>query len=147
MVESLQCISGVLVSDPRLSISPVGRCRFTSRVEVPLNTSGRHAAASACTVATLVLIGPLAERAYAQFTEGDRFLAEGAWILPVTSGEERGGVEFFARHLGHDLAQHRYAIDRTRRRGWQPYTPAHLLTRDWAAPLLTPVASGGSEAS
>lgn len=149
MVESLQCISGVLVGEPRLAISPIGRCRFTAPVEVPSDSSGRRVATQARTVATLVVVGPVAERAYAQFTGGDRFLAEGAWILGATAPEERrsGGVEFSARHLGHDLGQHRYAVDRTRRRGWQPYAPAHLLTIDWAAPLLEPAAGRGSVAS
>lgn len=142
MVESLQCVSGMLIDDPRLSISPFGRCRFTAPIEVPLVASGRHAENPARTVASLVMVGPVAERAYAQFTEGDRFLAVGAWILLDASDQEVGGVEFFARHLGHDLAQHRYAVDRTRRRGWQPHAPVHLLATDWAAPLLRPSSSG-----
>jgi hypothetical protein len=93
------------------------------------------------------MVGPVAERAYGQFTEGDRFFAAGAWILLDTPGDGLGGVEFFARHLGHDLAQHRYAVDRTHRRGWQPHAPAHLLTTDWAASLLQPAPSSRAVAS
>lgn len=140
MDESMKCLSGVLKSEPRLTISPVGRCHFSAPFTTGLATVGRHAAPSDGVDAVLIVDGPVAELAYAQFTEGDRFLAEGAWVLrdPV---ERRETVEFFARHLGHDLAQHRYAIDRTRRRGgWQPHAPAHLLTVDWAAPLLGAVA-------
>lgn len=130
------CIAGTLTADPSLTVTDVGRYRFEVRFELDRRPGGRHRAVSAHEPDLLVIVGPLAEVAYTQFTRDDRFLAVGTvqWqpVVPIEDAARR--TVFFATSLGHDLGQHRYAVDRTRRGGRRSRRPSP--DRTWGEGLL-----------
>ena len=130
------CIAGTLMTDPTLTVTDFGRYRLEVRVELDRRPGGRHRAASARGLDLLIAVGPLAEAAFTQFTRDDRFLAVGtSRSTPGVQVEDAGcQMVFFATSLGHDLAQRRYAVDRTRRRRRPSNRPSP--SRTWGDGLL-----------
>lgn len=145
-----QLVRGRLTGDPSLSITDTGRYRFAAPFEAVMPSHGRHRALASAPV-LLVAVGPLAERAYVQFTAGDRFLTAGS---PTPSSAHdascpRRLAEFLADALGHDLGEHGYTLDRTRRHP-APEANQHRSwpgCRCWGDRLMHDITTAGEVAS
>lgn len=107
-IDTLESLSGFIAANPQLSKTERGDARFYARVgheryrrnedgsTTKLDTTFHH----------LLMFGRAAERAYALFRKGDRFVAEGH-IRVHDSGEE-----FVAQRIGHDATRTLYTVHR-----------------------------------
>jgi single-stranded DNA-binding protein len=110
-------LAGFIASDPQLSFTSTGEARFYARVGVEharREPDGSYTALEP-SFHDLVIFRKTAERAYAQFTKGDTFVASGYIHVYATTrdGEPVSRQEFVARRIGHDTARTRYTVDRT----------------------------------
>lgn len=107
-IRTRQSLSGFIASKPQLSVTNQGDTRFYAKVGHERHRRNEDGTFTrlATTFHDLVQHGPAAERSYAVFRKGDRFVAEG-YIRIHQSGEE-----FVAQKLGHDAARTRYTVNR-----------------------------------
>ncbi len=114
-----QSLSGFIASDPQLTFTSTGDARFYAKVgqeHYQRNADGSFTKLDT-TFHDLVVYKRSAERAYEQFTKGDKFIAEGRLrtFHYDVDGQMREGQEFLAKRIGHDTARTTYTVDRTRR--------------------------------
>jgi single-stranded DNA-binding protein len=114
-----QSLSGFIASEPQLTFTRTGEARFYATVgqeHYERNQDGSFTQLDT-TFHNLVIYRRSAELAFEAFQKGDKFLAEGyvnTYEYEV-DGQSVPGEEFIAKRLGHDVARHRYTVDRTRR--------------------------------
>lgn len=123
-IETQQSVSGFVVGDPRLQKTTAGDSALTMRVGqehfVKDETEAQGFRQLDNTYFNVVQYGKAAERTFAQFKKGDRFVAEGEvkdFSFTNRDNEVIEGKEFVARKIGHDTAWTRYQVDRTPRGG------------------------------
>ncbi|HEY0249553.1 MAG TPA: single-stranded DNA-binding protein [Gryllotalpicola sp.] len=123
-----QSLSGFVASDPQLTATSQGVPRFYARVgqEQSRRLDDGSFEKTGVEFTDLVLFGPAAERAYAQFRKGNAFLAEGQ-VREYEHGSGDGTVQlrtqFVAKRLGHDAARTSYTVDRGARPTGSPRRP------------------------
>ena len=119
-ISTQQSVSGFVVGDFRMQQTKTGEPALTMRVgQEHFKADGRGGFEQLeNTYFPLVQFGRAAERTFAQFKPGDRFVAEGE-VRPFQfqnrEGEQVKGHEFVARKIGHDTAWTRYEVDRSPR--------------------------------
>jgi single-stranded DNA-binding protein len=110
-------LAGFIASTPQLSFTGKGEARFYAKVGVQharRESDGTFTPLDS-TFHDLVLYRASAERAYACFRRGDRFVAHG-YINEYEMQKDDQPVaceEFVARRIGHDVVMTRYEVDRT----------------------------------
>jgi single-strand DNA-binding protein len=110
-------LAGFIASTPQLSFTGKGEARFYAKVGVQharRESDGTFTPLDS-TFHGLVLYRTSAERAYALFRRGDRFVAHG-YINEYEMEKDGQSVaceEFVARRIGHDVVMTRYEVDRT----------------------------------
>ncbi len=117
-----QSLSGFIALTPQLSFTDRGDARFYAKIgqEHYTRTPDGGFTKQETTFHDLVMYRKSAERAYAQFAKGDKFVAEGyvrEYEYQAREGNAVEGSEFIAKKLGHDVARTTYAVDRTRGTG------------------------------
>ena len=123
-----QSLSGFIASEPQLTFTTNGDARFYAKIgqeHYRRNDDGSFTQLDT-TFHDLVIYRRSAERAYAAFAKGDKFVAE-VYVRTYEhqdDGQTQRGEEFIATKLGHDTARTTYTVDRAR----QPATvdtPTH----------------------
>jgi len=119
-IHTQESVSGFIASVPQLSQTERGDARFYAKIgqEHYRKEPDGSFTQTETTFHDLVAYRKTAERAYARFSKGDNFLAEGytrEYERTDASGAPEQAEEFVAKKLGHDLARTRYEVDRTRR--------------------------------
>jgi len=127
-IRTRQSVTGFIASDPQLTFTTGGDARFYAKVgqeHYQRNDDGSFTKLDS-TLHDLVIYRRTAERAYAAFTKGDTFVAEGYvhTYEHQVDGQTRQGEEFIATKLGHDTARTSYIVERTRRTATIDQTPA-----------------------
>ena len=127
-IRTRQSVTGFIASDPQLTFTTGGDVRFYAKVgqeHYQRNDDGSFTQLDA-TFHDLVVYRRTAERAYAAFAKGDKFVAEGyvRTYEHQVDGQTRQGEEFIAKRLGHDTARTSYIVGRTRRTATIDQTPA-----------------------
>ncbi len=126
-IRTQQSLTGFLASEPQLTFTTNGDARFYAKIgqeHYRRNDDGSFSQLDT-TFHDLVVYRRTAERAYAAFAKGDKFIAEGyvrTYEHQVDS-QTRHGEEFIATKLGHDTARTTYTVDRTRRPATVDQTP------------------------
>lgn len=141
-IRTQQSLTGFIASEPQLTFTTEGDARFYARIgqeHFRRNGDGSFTKVDT-TFHDLVQYRRAAERAYAAFAKGDRFVAEGyvRTYEQQVEGQAQSREEFVAKKLGHDVARTSYAVDRTRR-------PA-TAEQDHAAETATHEPAGASAA-
>lgn len=132
-------ISGFLRADPDLSFTKDGVARLF--VPVGIKQSVQDAEGHWHDVepykTAMVMYGPSAERAHAQFKSGDNFIAEG-FVRPYTNKDGQEREEFRASRLGHDNNLTTYTVERRShdREAQDRPAPGHRVEQD--APAAEP---------
>lgn len=123
-IDTQQSVSGFVVGDPRLQKTKSGDSAMTMRVGqehfTKDETEPQGFRQLDNTYFNVVQYGRAAERTFAQFKKGDRFVAEGEikdFSFENRDGETIEGQEFVAKRIGHDTAWTRYEVDRSPRGG------------------------------
>lgn len=118
-IHTQQSLSGFIASNPQLSFTDRGDARFYAKIgqeHFQRNDDGSFTKLET-TFHGLVQYRRAAERSYAAFAKGDKFVAEG-YIHPYeytnADGQAVQGEEFVAKKIGHDTARTTYTVDRTR---------------------------------
>lgn len=119
-------LHGFIATGPELTNAGSKDARFFARVGVKhwrQEPDGSRTPIES-TFHNLVMYGAVADRAYARFRVGDQFVASGyiTEYEKTWNGETVTREQFVARHIGHDTAWTRYAVDRAAER--QPDPPA-----------------------
>ena len=127
-IRTQQSLTGFIASEPQLTFTTQGDARFYAKVgqeHYRHNDDGSFTKLDA-TFHDLVIYRRTAERAYAAFAKGDRFVAEGyvRTYEHQVDGQTRQGEEFIATKLDHDTARTSYIVGRTRRTATIDQTPA-----------------------
>jgi single-strand DNA-binding protein len=114
-------LSGFIASTPHLSFTDRGDVRFYAKIgqeHYQRNDDGSFTKLET-TFHDLVQYRRAAERSYAAFAKGDKFVAEG-YIHPYeytnAEGQDVQGEEFVAKKIGHDTARTTYTVNRDRTR-------------------------------
>lgn len=115
-VHTQQSLSGFIASDPQLSFTAHGDARFYAKIgqeHYSRNDDGTFTQLDT-TFHDLVQYRRAAERSYAAFSKGDKFVAEGYTreYDYELDGQPQHGEEFVAKKLGHDTARTTYTVDR-----------------------------------
>lgn len=118
-IRTQQSLTGFIASDPQLTFTTQGDARFYAKIgqeHYQRNDDGSFTKLET-TFHDLVQYRRAAERAYAAFAKGDKFVAEGyvRTYEHKVDGQTRQSEEFIAKKLGHDTARTAYSVDRTRR--------------------------------
>ncbi len=113
-----QSLSGFVAFEPQLTFTTKGDARFYAKIgqeHYRRNDDGSFTQLDT-TFHDLVIYRRSAERAYAAFAKGDKFVAEGyvRTYEHQVDGLTRHGEEFIVKKLGHDTARTTYTVDRTR---------------------------------
>src|SRR5690606_18526372 len=108
-IRTQQSPTGFIASDPQLTFTAQGDARFYAKIgqeHYRRNDDGSFTKLDT-TSPDLGQYRRAADRAYAAFAEGDRFVAEGyvRTYEPQPEGQPRQGEEFIAKKLGHDTAR------------------------------------------
>jgi single-strand DNA-binding protein len=116
-IHTQQSLSGFIASDPQLSFTAHGDARFYAKIgqeHYSRNDDGTFTQLDS-TFHDLVQYRRAAERSYAAFNKGDKFIAEGYTreYDYEFDGQPQHGEEFVAKKLGHDTARTTYTVDRT----------------------------------
>ncbi|GAB3034137.1 hypothetical protein GCM10027052_09650 [Parafrigoribacterium mesophilum] len=116
-IHTQQSLSGFIASDPQLSFTAHGDARFYAKIgqeHYSRNDDGTFTQLDS-TFHDLVQYRRAAERSYAAFSKGDKFIAEGYTreYDYEFDGQPQHGEEFVAKKLGHDTARTTYTVDRT----------------------------------
>ena len=141
-----QSLTGFIASDPQLTFTTQGDARFYAKVgqeHYQRNDDGSFTKLDT-TFHDLVQYRRAAERAYATFAKGDRFVAEGyvRTYEHKVDGQTQHGEEFIAKKLGHDTARTTYTVDRNRTPATADQTPAaDAATHDTATDRNSPARS------
>ncbi|WP_053208273.1 single-stranded DNA-binding protein [Jiangella muralis] len=116
-IDTLESLSGFIAANPQLSKTERGDARFYVRVghEQYLRNEDGSTTRLDTTYHHLLMFGRAAERAYAVFRKGDRFIAEGHVRV------HDNGDEFIALRIGHDSSRTLYTVQRSG--GSRKYTP------------------------
>jgi single-stranded DNA-binding protein len=121
-------MSGFIASTPQLSRTETGDARLSMKVgqeHFTRNPDGSFTQGET-SFHDLVMFRRAAEKAAAQFTKGDKFVAEG-YIHAYTMTDEDGQMfereEFVARKIGHDNAVTNYTVNRPQRQLSQQSVP------------------------
>ena len=127
-IRTRQSVTGFIASDPQLTFTTGGDARFYAKVgqeHYRRNDDGSFTQLDA-TFHDLVIYRRTAERAYAAFAKGDKFVAEGyvRTYEHEVDGQTRQGEEFIATKLGHDTVRTSYIVERTRQTATIDQTPA-----------------------
>ena len=117
-IRTQQSLSGFVASEPQLTFTTQGDARFYAKIgqeHYHRNDDGSFTQLDT-TFHDLVIYRRSAERAYAAFAKGDKFVAEGyvRTYEHQVEGQTQRGEEFIAKKLGHDTARTTYTVDRTR---------------------------------
>ncbi|MTV25151.1 single-stranded DNA-binding protein [Nitriliruptoraceae bacterium ZYF776] len=142
-IRTQQSVTGFIASEPQLTFTAQGDARFYAKIgqeHYRRNDDGSFTQLDT-TFHDLVQYRRAAERAYAAFAKGDRFVAEGyvRTYEHQVDGQTRQGEEFIAKKLGHDTARTTYTVDRTRRPATVDQTQAAgTPSHDPAAPASSP---------
>ena len=142
-IRTQQSLTGFIASDPQLTFTVQGDARFYAKIgqeHYRRNDDGSFTKLDT-TFHDLVQYRRAAERAYAAFAKGDRFIAEGyvRTYEHQIDGQTRHGEEFIAKKLGHDTARTTYTVDRTRRPATVDQTrAARTPSHDTGAPAPPP---------
>lgn len=109
-------LAGFIASTPRLTLTSKGETRFYAKIGVE---HGRREPDGSFTdidptFHDLVLYRATAERAYARFRKGDRFVAHGYVneYAVEKDGQSVPREEFVGNRIGHDVVMTRYQVDR-----------------------------------
>ena len=117
-IRTQQSLTGFIASEPQLTFTTQGDARFYAKIgqeHYRRNDDGAFTQLDT-TFHDLVIYRRSAERAYAAFAKGDKFVAEG-YVRTYEhhlDGQTQRGEEFIARKLGHDTARTTYTVDRDR---------------------------------
>ena len=116
-IHTQQSLSGFIASDPQLTFTTQGDARFYAKIgqeHYSRNDDGTFTQLDT-TFHDLVQYRRAAERSYAAFAKGDKFIAEGYTreYDYEFDGQPRHGEEFVVKKIGHDTARTTYTIDRT----------------------------------
>lgn len=108
-IHTQESLSGFIASEPLLTETAKGDARFSARIGKEHFRSEEDGSftQTETTYHHLVLFGRSAEHAYARFTQGNNFIAEG-YTRPVNyerNGPAISGEEFVAKKIGHDAAR------------------------------------------
>ena len=124
-------LHGFIASAPQLNFNDRGVARLYARTGVEHYRKEQDGTFTQLepTYHDLVIYSRSAERAYARFRVGDKFVASG--YVNQYDVERNGQTvpreEFVARHIGHDTAFTRYAVERRTREHDVDKTPAQAL--------------------
>lgn len=118
-IHTQDSVSGFIASDPQLTFTGRGDARFYAKIgqEHYHKEPDGSFTQTETTFHDLIAFRKTAERAHAQFTKGDKFVAEGyvrQYDRTEPDGQHVPAEEFVAKKLGHDLARTTYRIERTR---------------------------------
>lgn len=117
-IRTQQSLTGFIASEPQLTFTTQGDARFYAKIgqeHYRRNDDGSFTKLDT-TFHDLVIYRRSAERAFAAFAKGDKFVAEG-YVRTYEhrlDGQTQRGEESIARKLGHDTARTAYTVDRTR---------------------------------
>lgn len=145
-IRTQQSLTGFIASDPQLTFTTQGDARFYAKVgqeHYQRNDEGSFTKLET-TFHDLVQYRRAAERAYATFAKGDRFVAEGyvRTYEHQVDGQTQHGEEFIAKKLGHDTARTTYTVDRNRTPATADQTRApETVTHDTATDTNSPARS------
>ncbi len=130
LIKTSTSMSGFVASTPQLSRTETGDARMYMKVgqeHFTRNPDGSFTP-DETSFHDLVMYRRSAEKAAGLFAKGDKFVAEG-YIHAYTVTDDQGVTaereEFVARHIGHDSATTRYAVDRTPRVQQGPTMPSN----------------------
>jgi single-stranded DNA-binding protein len=121
-------MSGFIASTPQLSRTETGDARLymkTGQEHFTRNPDGSFTQGET-SFHDLVMFRRAAEKAAAQFTKGDKFVAEGyihAYTISDGDGQMFEREEFVARKIGHDTAVTNYTVNRPQRQLDQSAVP------------------------
>jgi len=116
-IKTSTSMSGFIASTPQLSRTEAGDARMYMKVgqeHFVRNEDGSFSQTDT-TFHDLVMFRRASERAAAQFTKGDKFVAEGylhAYTVTDAEGQRTEREEFVARKIGHDTAVTNYTVNR-----------------------------------
>jgi single-stranded DNA-binding protein len=118
-IRTQQSVTGFIASEPQLTFTTQGDARFYAKIgqeHYHRNDDGSFTQLDT-TFHDLVIYRLTAERAYAAFAKGDKFVAEGYMRTyeHQVDGQTQRGEEFIAKKLGHDTARTTYTVDRAPR--------------------------------
>jgi single-strand DNA-binding protein len=130
-IRTQQSLTGFIASEPQLTFTTQGDARFYAKIgqeHYRRNDDGSFTKLDT-TFHDLVIYRRSAERAYAAFAKGDKFVAEGyvRTYEHEVDGQTQRGEEFIAKKLGHDTARTTYTVERAPRAtnvGQSPATEA-----------------------
>jgi single-strand DNA-binding protein len=116
-IRTQQSMTGFIASEPQLTFTTQGDARFYAKVgqeHYRRNEDGSFSQLET-TFHDLVVYRRSAERAYAAFAKGDKFVAEGyvRTYEHEVDGQPHHREEFIAKKLGHDTARTTYTVART----------------------------------
>ena len=113
-IRTKESLSGVIASDPELTVTSKGDARLYMRVGQPQARFEEDGTFTNLDPAftDLVMFRKSAELAHAQFRKGDNFIAEGE-TRTYTGNEGADREQFVASRIGHDNNITRYTVDRT----------------------------------
>ena len=127
-IKTSTSMSGFVASTPQLTRTESGDARMYMKVgqeHYVRNEDGSFTQADT-TFHDLVMFRRASERAAAQFTKGDKFVAEGylhAYTITNQNGQMAEREEFVARRIGHDTAVTNYTVNRPQRQAVQQTVP------------------------
>lgn len=145
-IKTQNSVSGFIVGDSQLGPTKTGEPRWSVRVgqEQFAAAEGGGFNQLENVYFNLVQFGKAAQRSFAQFKPGDRFVAEGYlkdYEFTNREGEVITGTDFVVRKIGHDTAWTRYIVDREPRstdRGAPEHTAQQHTNREHGAGLDAP---------
>lgn len=110
-------LQGFIATAPELTFADRGHARFFCRAGIEQHrkeVDGSFTNLDPIFV-DLVMFDRAAERGYARFKKGDRFIAAGyvqEFEQEQPNGAPRQREQFVARRIGHDCVRTRYVVDR-----------------------------------
>lgn len=117
-IPTKQSLTGVIVSEPKLSVTTRGEPCFYARIAHETwryNKQENSYEQGESTFHDLVAYRKTAEHAGEKFRTGDKFVAEGYTRTYSRNGDGETVEVFVADRIGHDCARTNYAVDRTPR--------------------------------
>ncbi len=142
-IRTQQSLTGFIASDPQLTFTTQGDARFYAKIgqeHYQHNDDGSFTKLET-TFHDLVIYRRAAERVYAAFAKGDKFVAEGyvRTYEHQVDGQAQHGEEFIAKKLGHDTARTTYTVERNPRPATVDQKPAaHAPTHDTPGSVPAP---------